>query len=54
MRPGSRVELILHDRGHLIGYYQYSERATVYISMDSRGMFTYGVDKKEIKKTIEL
>lgn len=53
MTQGTKVELILKD-GRIIGYYQYTERNTVYVSMDYSGMTSWGIEKKEIKKIVEL
>lgn len=53
MIQGTKVELVLKD-GRMIGYFLYRERGTTWISMDSHGMYSYGVINKEIKKIIEL
>lgn len=53
MIQGTKVELVLKD-GRMIGYFLYKERGVTWISMDSYGMYSYGVSTSDIKKVIEL
>lgn len=53
MIQGAKVELILED-GRMLGYYQYVENKTMFISMDYSGMYSVGILKSDIKKIIEL
>lgn len=53
MKQGDKIEIILKD-ARLIGYFQYKERGTTWISMDYSGMFSYGVHSPDIKKIVEL
>lgn len=54
MKQGDRIEIKLNNGEHLIGYYQYTERNTIFVSPYSNGMYSIGTLKEDIKKIVEL
>lgn len=51
---GKIVEITLKDGDTAIGYWQYKERGTVFISVFSHGMSSFGILTEDIKKITEL
>lgn len=49
MKQNDIVELILKDGDRAVGYYQYTERGTVFLSPFSHGMSSWGTLKEDIK-----
>lgn len=54
MKQNDRVELILKDGDKAIGYYQYTERGTIFLSPFSHGMQSWGTMKEDIKEIREV